>query len=579
MVSFPIEEVQVIRAPYPSSVYLPETLQTNCLVQYIHPEHLSSAFPLRREAEHLLLAGTLFLKDTDSEQDILAGIIVALCAGSPPILPDGDYCGCLVTPQALWLFASQTTTRTFFYSQDRNHLQWSTDPRDLVTSQDLDNEALLRCCTGMDTFAYTGIKLLDAGTILRIDAVSGQCTRTACKPLFPVPLPRRVALLDLATLCFQAMIEATRPLASIKRKIGVLLSGGIDSAVVVAALAHHGVDLTAYHFQFASPAADESGYARLVCQTLRIPFVPIQASIGADYLSETWRYPHPYNHGGMRWFEQVADQARQDGISIMVTGRGGDLAFGPLATYGISDVFTAPIAWQEKWAMVLGALSTDWFVPSLLKSLRHSSLIDESSLVATSGSQKQQGVPFLRQLAPSATFPNLYDMTRFSPQDLALEATIWQPRGIRVIHPYHHPVVQQLAASLPTAYRLLPFRGMRVTKPVLRLAFASVLPAALIRHRRGAWSSVPSQEYCLTHLPTLLQLIGSPTSHLVQRGLVYPEQLTHLFSATPSSHDTSQELRIRAYTKYLIACGMTELFLRQCPSQPFSLINARQGGI
>jgi len=433
----------------------------------------------------------------------------------------------------------------------------------------------LRCCTGIDTFVYTGIEILDTGAVLRIDAASGKHTRAVCELLLPVALPQRLTLLDLADLCSRALLDATRPFAAEKRKIGALLSGGIDSAVVVAALAHHGVDLTAYHFQFSSPAADESGYARLVCQTLGIPFVPIQASIGADYLSEGWKYPHPYGHGGMRWFEQVADRAQQDGISLMVTGRGGDLAFGPLATYGLSDVFAAPIVWQEKWAMALGAISTDWSVSSLLRSIGRSSLIDERSFVSSLTSRKLHAVPFLRQPTFPSAFPDLYDMTRFSPQDLALEATIWKPRGIRVIHPYHHPAVQQLAASLPTAYRLVPFQGIRVTKPVLRLAFASVLPAAIIRHRRGAWLSVPGQEYCLKHIPSILHLIGNPRSHLVRRGLVYPEELSWLFSEAPFSSDISQEMRIRTYTKYLIASSMTELFLRQCTSFP---IDDTQGG-
>jgi asparagine synthetase B (glutamine-hydrolysing) len=351
-----------------------------------------------------------------------------------------------------------------------------------------------------------------------------------------------------------------------KCRIGAMLSGGIDSAVIVAALVQHGVDLVAYHLQFSDAVADESTYARAVCQSLDVPLVSIKANCGPDYLSEAWRYPHPYGHAGLRFFELVAEQAERDGIAIIVTGRGGDPSFGPLATYGLSDVFAAPITGREKWAMLLGAISTDWLLPDLFKSIRPScSLINESSLApASSGQGARKALPFLRQhVFCSSSFPNLYDVTRFSPQDLTVEATIWRPHGIVMAHPYHDLAVQQLVAHLPAAYRLLPFRGMRIAKPVLRLSFADVLPPLVVRHRQSPWLSVPHQEYCLHAIPYLLQLLGKPTSQLVQRGILDPTQVQKFFTDGRLGESASRDGRIRSYYNGVIACAMTELFLRQ----------------
>jgi asparagine synthase (glutamine-hydrolysing) len=157
-----------------------------------------------------------------------------------------------------------------------------------------------------------------------------------------------VTLSELATLARSALCDATRPLAQARAKVGLLLSGGIDSAAVAAALASQGANVTAYHLQFGHPAADESAYAQAVCQALSLPLVIIPARTEADYLSDQWRFPHPYGHAGLRWMQLLAEQAERDGITFLTTGRGGDPAFGPLDSYGLSDICSAPITATEK---------------------------------------------------------------------------------------------------------------------------------------------------------------------------------------------------------------------------------------
>jgi asparagine synthetase B (glutamine-hydrolysing) len=372
--------------------------------------------------------------------------------------------------------------------------------------------------------------------------------------------PKRTTLPELAAETRSALIEATRPLAESQQKIGILLSGGIDSAAVAASLVSHGANVIAYHLQFGHPAADESAYAQAVCQALSLPLVIIPATTGSDYLSLDWRFPHPYGHDGLRWMQLIAEQAKHDGISLLTTGRGGDLAFGPLDSYGLADICSAPIATSEKLQMVAGAISTDWLLPALVKSLgRSHSLISEWSL--SSGPQdRYQAPPFLCHRSACARLQEPYEQTGFSPQDLVLETTIWQPHGLHMIHPYHHKTVQHIARRVPAAYRLIPYRGMKVVNPVLRLAFAGLLPPLILRQKRGGWLSVPSQEYCVKHMPELLDLLADERTRLGTLGIVDAKAL----HAVLHSHQLT-----RAYAKELIATAMTELFLRQtdgvCP--------------
>ena len=156
-----------------------------------------------------------------------------------------------------------------------------------------------------------------------------------------------------------------------------------------------------------------------------------------------------------------SEQISRDGLSLLVTGRGGDLAFGPLRSYGVSDIFFAPIELREKLTMTLGALSTDWLLPDLLASIRPSRpLISERSL--SKAAPLPPVIPFFRE-QPMPSSEDIFDPMRFSPQDLVLEKTLWQPHGIRVVHPFFAPAIQDMAQSIPMAYRLLPVRGMKVT--------------------------------------------------------------------------------------------------------------------
>lgn len=346
----------------------------------------------------------------------------------------GDYCGCLVAEDEIWFWKTRASTTNIFYRRDGSRLCWSTDPRTLVTEQDLSRNGLAQCCLGEDVFVYPGLAYVAAGTVVRCSVTR---TQTTLFDQLPTGFPQKpVTLSELALAARSALCDATRPLAQARVKIGLLLSGGLDSAAVAAALVSQGANVTAYHLRFAHPAADESAYAQAVCQALSLPLVEIFATTGGDYLSDQWRFPHPYGHAGLRWMQLLAEAAERDGITLLATGRGGDPAFGPLDSYGLSDICSAPIAASEKWQMIMGAISTDWLLPDLVRSVKRShSLINERSL--SPGLQECSfAPPFLCHRDAEALLQAPYEHTGFSPHDLVLETTVWQPHGLHMIHPF-----------------------------------------------------------------------------------------------------------------------------------------------
>jgi hypothetical protein len=116
-----------------------------------------------------------------------------------------------------------------------------------------------------------------------------------------------------------------------------------------------------------------------------------------------------------------------------------------------------------------------------------------------------------------------------------------------------------IAKSIPAAYRLIPYRGMRVVKPVLRLAFANLLPPLILRQKRGGWLNVPSQEYCVEHISELLALLADERTLLRTLGILDAQALCEVLR----SHQLT-----RTYAKELIATAMTELFLQDFYDKP-----------
>ena len=110
-----------------------------------------------------------------------------------------------------------------------------------------------------------------------------------------------------------------------------------------------------------------------------------------------------------------------------------------------------------------------------------------------------------------------------------------------------------MAARMPHAYRMLPYRGRLITKPVLRLILSTRLPPEVWRRYGRGWFEMPHKAYVMAHADQIAALIGRPESYLVRLGVVQPSALATVV-AEP------RERQRHAAT--LICAAMTELFLR-----------------
>jgi hypothetical protein len=513
--------------------------------------------PQSTRREHLALGGTLAEPLT---VELVSRLAEWLRHGHHHRLADlrGDVTGALVTRSTVFLFRSLFTRNTLFYRVSGHTVEWSTDPSDLVGDglAELDRDTVWRLCRGDNATAYPRLGLLLPGHLMAFDGRSAEVVQY--DRILPQGLPRGNSLQDYADRAYELLVRATRPYAGSGR-IGIMLSGGLDSAAVTTALVDNGADVTAYHVTTGDPLADESAYARAVCQHLDVPFVPITGDTGDGYLSKHWRFPFPYNHFSYRWQEQVACQVQQDHITFLATGNDGNLLFDPVRDYGLHDFLFGRLSWAEKRQLLRGALCARWPLPNLLRSIRRShSLLTAEQPVGDNADRTDF-------LTPMPHVPDDLDHRmnfEFTSIEHTADLNLFWPRGIQQCSPMADRELYRLAEGMPNAYRWFPYGGRIIDKPVLRLLLSTRLPPMVWRRYGGLWPHSPSQTFCLTHRELLAELIGSPESLLVRMNIVDPHRLAAVLEHAPTT---------RRNTNSLIWSAMTELFLRSlenpAPSQ------------
>jgi len=151
-------------------------------------------------------------------------------------------------------------------------------------------------------------------------------------PQLDEPVEAAARLRDTIQCCVSMQAPCDRPSL-------LLLSGGLDSAIVAASLKHAGHAVRCLNYRNPGRGGDESSYARQICDTLGIPLevaTPDAADVALE-CSAAAPLPYPARRG----FEQAIDAlagrvADAIGAAVIFDGAGGDNVF-----YGLTSVAPA----------------------------------------------------------------------------------------------------------------------------------------------------------------------------------------------------------------------------------------------
>ena len=130
----------------------------------------------------------------------------------------------------------------------------------------------------------------------------------------------------------ELLIEAVRLQLRADVPVGAYLSGGLDSSIITAIVAHHtDTPLRSFSLTFEDEEFDESAYQRVVVQHLRTTHSSIKATkaaIGAAFPRTVWHAEAPLVRAAPAPMLLLADSVRDAGYKVVLTGEGADEAFG-----------------------------------------------------------------------------------------------------------------------------------------------------------------------------------------------------------------------------------------------------------
>lgn len=505
----------------------------------------------------------------------------------PPINDlDGDFILTYVPPDRSCCFICRSVvgTRTVYYRFLKGQFVWSTNPTDLFLGE-------------KPSISLVELELLPAMTIAGILPITrscyrdiqrlpaGYCLQVKSDGSNQVSIDDFVIRDEYAKLEFPEVVSQLRLLIerAIHRKlagcpkVGVLLSGGLDSAIVAfeAAKVTETVGLH-WNWNELSILRDEQKATQNVAKKLGIELKVMDfsdsISKGGDYLNCMESLPTPFSHSFFRCFLGSAAAADELGLSVVASGHIGDELFHGHWTDPILAELS-PVSNPLNLIRTFGALlvrqsrveagKTLLSIPSLNQQKlegEHPRLKLAAAFLTPSAFEKAREFGchvYDRQDLPSISSRELYShnkssLNRDAELDTATISRAFLPRGVALTHPYADRTLLEFCLSLAPRHRASFHGGVSVRKPATRLAYLKDLPQEMIgRESRVPYVAV-AETYCRNNSDKLFRLLGKG-SLLTQLKVISLEKTLEVLNS-PSA--------LKRFSPALIRIAGVEMWLR-----------------
>ncbi|MGH9325174.1 MAG: asparagine synthase (glutamine-hydrolyzing) [Terriglobia bacterium] len=355
--------------------------------------------------------------------------------------------------------------------------------------------------------------------------------------------------------------------------VGVLLSGGVDSTVMLSFAAEQATkDVSTFTIGFeGSLCTDERPFARLAAQrfSARHHEMTITSREFSDFLPQyVWHMEEPVCEPPAVALYYVSKLAKEHGVSVLISGEGGDEAFAGYPNYynlvrlerlkSLMGPLAAPLgALAGRLGTVAHRRRLRRYAPLLAQPLQkyyysrtsdpaqffnrsRNTLFTAEFLASLNGNHPgaitERHFAAVRGCSPLNQM--LYvDTKTWLPDDLLIKAdrmTMANSLELRV--PLLDHLVLEFAASLPARWKL---NGSE-TKFIFKKALADRVPEE-IRNRKKAGFPVPYGTWIRNDLKEMVWSVLMD-SRTVQRGYFRKRALEQLLSSNDATHNHSKEI-------------------------------------
>jgi asparagine synthase (glutamine-hydrolysing) len=415
------------------------------------------------------------------------------------------------------LFVSDTGCRFAFASEIRalKTLPWHSDQLDYQALDAFLNLGYIP--SGMS--AYSGIHKMQPGTYEVWSTESGR-PALQFSGGFHTPVTKKTQHIRSFEEAAEVLAVQLRDSLKMHMRsdvpVGVFLSGGIDSSVIVALLAEMGFsNLTTLSIGFDSASFDELEYARLVSSTFGTRHIEKRLSI-RDCLkvAETAvdLFDEPFADSSSIPTLELCRLARQE-VTVALSGEGGDEVFAGYGWYRSMDYWEridriprflrASVgslgslvipegSWGAGFVRRLGSPAEQRYlslvstpIKGLLADCLSSGFLDRLTSIRKNEAWKP------RFVAVSPESSHLIDQANYLPDDLLVKADRCSMAvSLETRLPFLDHVLGSFVASLPCSY----LRKRSGTKLILREVVKNLLPSRVLEHPKQGFA-IPMKQW------------------------------------------------------------------------------------
>jgi asparagine synthetase B (glutamine-hydrolysing) len=474
---------------------------------------------------------------------------------------DGDFSITYLPPDrsCCFIYRSVVGTRSVYYRFLKNHFLWSTNPTDLflndrpsISSIDID---LLPALTVAGDICPSRTCYHDIQKI-----PSGYCLQVLCDGSYKVSIDDFVVRdhtdLELSEAVNQLRLligtAVHKKLAGFS-KVGILLSGGFDSAVAAFEAAKVTESVTGIHWNWKelSILRDEQIAAQSVASRLGIELTvkDFSDSIGVDgdYLKCMSNPTVPFTNSFFHCFLNSAVTANELGISVIASGHLGDTLFqGHWSDPILAKLMPAksPLTLMKTFCALVARHGRSQAIQDLwqLLQLDKKKLQPEENPRIELGSvwltpealekaQKHGRHRYYRELS-SISSESVYQNIKQGingEQDTGVVTNAFSPQGVALVHPFADRALIEFCLGLGVQHRACFHAEETIQKLTLRLAYVQDIPQRIIgRDIRSPYVAV-SESYCRNNSSELIQLLGKE-SLLAELGVIDSKHMFEMLS-------------------------------------------------
>lgn len=238
----------------------------------------------------------------------------------------------------LFLARDRFGEKPLFVFQERNYFAFASEIKCFLElpefSPDPDMDSLMTTfghwTTLPDKTVFRGVEQLAPGEFLEVH--NGKIRRGVYyRPPIGGPINKKISLQSAKNKVRASLEQSVKLRLRSDQKVGVYLSGGLDSSALAALIAKNlDGDLTSFGVSFANPAFDEGKFQRLMSTKLGIRHFTLRiqdGDIAKNFPAALWHAETPVFRTAFVPMYLLAKKVAQHGVRVVLTGEGSDEVF------------------------------------------------------------------------------------------------------------------------------------------------------------------------------------------------------------------------------------------------------------